>query len=598
MLLPPYWAKQIYWSAAVIYPTVHLCINAYRHPGPFARFYLKRADYAISDADVRLFEEELIKLSERQDEPLENVKFMISTSNKVSEKVYGIYMLRYGPDFEFPARMLLRTADEFREHVGEIVKGASGSIVGPEITKHLPKSEIENILLSESARRFLFQRSLMTANAYGLFVFPVVLWAGCVAACYAVFYVCLRTVGPIMALISGLFAATALYFYVNRAYKKTRDLQLDRKVYEIGPEYAVGCADFLRASINFGKLMNRLSSKDRGHPRPLMFVTPFLRQARRAGGSKGFRSAADEWIKSAWGRRARIGVLAASTVAYPIGILLWNGPLVGFVFKRRWSVEEVPPHLERLIKEEFDAWREREGRDEKDAHVKFFVQRQFDDIDSIRAGSMGVRFGARIALAKYCESKLEPLYVLKRPIGMVWDSTYAKELLKTFVLSENALRFLIQRDLMSQDGYQAFANKAISWASFNTFASLLIYWIHLRRPNPTALSFVVIYTIFMTLGILGGNEWHKLYKYMTDMHADSTAARLSADYCAGGIEYYMKLLKRNQLLRALLDDGSRLFTPAGDKLRTDTSYVLRFSLLKDATHEFSELAPVVEGDVF
>ncbi|KAI6235198.1 hypothetical protein M3Y95_00025700 [Aphelenchoides besseyi] len=341
-----------------------------------------------------------------------------------------------------------------------------------------------------------------------------------------------------------------------------------------------------------------------------MFTTRLLCQARHFRSRKPFAKAADEWIMSTWGRRTRIGLLTTTVVAYPIGTLLVNGPLLRFTFPKRTETDELPSHLRALVDDEYNAWKIREGRNEKDAVVKFSVQKQFDDIDSIRAGSMGTRFGTRIAFPcfarftnfedaqKYCQSKLEPLYVMKKPVGMVWDTTYAKELIDTFVLSENALRFLINRDLFSQDGYQAYANKAISWACFSTFSSFIGYWIHVRRAIPTARSFAVIYLLFTSIAFYCGNEWHKLYTYMCDMHADITASRLSTDHSAGGHEYYTKLLKRNRLLRNLLDDGSTIFTPTGDKLGVPTAYLLRYDLLRDSTKEFSEFEPVFEGDVF
>ncbi|KAI6201646.1 hypothetical protein M3Y96_00864700 [Aphelenchoides besseyi] len=647
-MLNHYWCKQIYLSVGIVYPTADFLINGYREYATLTKFFIRRANYLVSDEDIKLFEEELISLNDRIEDPLEN--FIISSSNKISEKVYGIYALKYGVDFEFPTRMLFRSADEFRAHISEVVKGATGQVVGSEVAKQLSDSEIQPILLTESARRFLFQRALIAANSYALWTSPWVLWVACMTICYGVFYAVNATIGPVLALISATIAATSLFLYLKKTLDSLNTLQLDKKVYTINDNYAKGCVEFLQASINFGLLMNRLCKKDRGRPftldgnptdgsvtyssrmeavnrhlrdriqqerkntlrllKPTMFTTRLLCQARRFRSQKSFTETVDEWIMSTWGRRTRIGLLTTTVVAYPIGTLLVNGPLLRFTFPKRTETDELPSHLRSLVDEEYNAWKIRENRDEKDAVAKFSVQKQFDDIDSIRAGSMGTRFGTRIALPcfarftdfqdaqKYCQTKLEPLYVMKKPVGMVWDTKYAEELIDSFVLSENALRFLINRDLFSQDGYQAYANKAISWACFSTFSSLIGYWIHARRVKPTALAFVVIYFIFTGIALYCGNEWHKLYAYMSDMHADSTASRLSIDHCAGGYEYYTKLLKRNRLLRNLLDDGPTIFTPAGDKSGVPTAYLLRYDLLRDARQEFSELEPVIEGDAF
>lgn len=35
-------------------------------------------------------------------------------------------------------------------------------------------------------------------------------------------------------------------------------------------------------------------------------------------------------------------------------------------------------------------------------------------------------------------------------------------------------------------------------------------------------------------------------RYIAEVHSDGAAARLSPDHCRGGLEYYLKMLKRNQ----------------------------------------------------
>ena len=76
-----------------------------------------------------------------------------------------------------------------------------------------------------------------------------------------------------------------------------------------------------------------------------------------------------------------------------------------------------------------------------------------------------------------------------------------------------ALRFLIARDLETSDGYQAFANKSISWATFHAFAALFIYGFHARRKVPTVRAFATLYSIFTLAAAYASSEWHKLYWY-------------------------------------------------------------------------------------
>ncbi|KAI6235199.1 hypothetical protein M3Y95_00025800 [Aphelenchoides besseyi] len=265
-MLNHHWCKQIYMSLGILYPTADFLIDSYREYGPLTKLFIRRANYTVGNEDIKLFEEELLNLNDRIEDPLEDVKFIISSSNKISEKVYGIYALKYGVDFEFPTRMLFRSPDEFRAHISEVVEGATGQFIGPEIAKQLSDSEIQPILLTESARRFLFQRALITANSYALWTSPWVLWVACMVICYGIFYVVNTTIGPILALISGTIAATSLFIYLNKRLDSFNVLQLDNKVFTINDNYAKGCVEFLQASINFGLLMNRLCKKERGHP--------------------------------------------------------------------------------------------------------------------------------------------------------------------------------------------------------------------------------------------------------------------------------------------------------------------------------------------
>jgi hypothetical protein len=80
---------------------------------------------------------------------------------------------------------------------------------------------------------------------------------------------------------------------------------------------------------------------------------------------------------SSWGRRAKIAILTATVSIYPIGYVIFNGPLLNRTFKRRYNVDEdVPEHLKALVIQEYNAWREKENRKPEDAIIKFYAQNQ------------------------------------------------------------------------------------------------------------------------------------------------------------------------------------------------------------------------------
>ncbi|KAK0420613.1 hypothetical protein QR680_014792 [Steinernema hermaphroditum] len=326
-----------------------------------------------------------------------------------------------------------------------------------------------------------------------------------------------------------------------------------------------------------------------------------------------FRDKANEWIASKWGRRFRIGLLGGTIIAYPIGSLIVNGPLLKYIFPRRHELDEnIPAGLQNLINAEFARWKERENRLDKDAVAFFSLLKKEDDLDTVASGSLGVRMGARIALpfyarfenedeiVEYCRKHLEPMNFLGDPACVIWDSKAGREIIESFLLSDKAKQFLILRDLYAHDGWNAYASKAISWATWTTFSSIFTYWLHWssRICRGTAVSFGVIYALFVVIAWYASNEWHNLYRYMTDIYADSVSAHMSPDHCAGGKEYYWKMLKRNRLLRDFTDNGIYKAKATGDVHGIPTSIVTRYDLLKDVSAEDDELAPVLEGDVF
>lgn len=62
--------------------------------------------------------------------------------------------------------------------------------------------------------------------------------------------------------------------------------------------------------------------------------------------------------------------------------------------------------------------------------------------------------------------------------------------------------------------------------------------------------------------------------------------------------YLIEFTLHFRLLRNLMDDGPKLFTPAGDVYFGATKYLVRYAGLKDLKEEHAELANVVNGDVF
>ncbi|GMR41336.1 hypothetical protein PMAYCL1PPCAC_11531, partial [Pristionchus mayeri] len=339
----------------------------------------------------------------------------------------------------------------------------------------------------------------------------------------------------------------------------------------------------------------------------LMFRTPRVLSRYRAWNAR-----ATDWLMDTkWGKRARLGLLAATVVGYPSMAILWNGPMVKYTFPLRHSYEQLTPRLEEIVKKEYDHFLEKNSRLPKEAPHRYHLLKTTDEIDTVAKGSLGVRSGAEFALPFYLQFKTveealeyfkthypKALPYLGAQVPVVWDSDVGRELVETFVMSDKAARFVVQRDFYAHDGWAAIAQRSITFATFATFSSLFTYWLHMgaRIFGTTAVSFAGIYAVCTTLAWAGNTEWDKTYRYMTDVYADSISSRTSTDHCDGGKEYYWNILKRNRLI---LDIHPPLYTKikmTGDIRGLTLPLFIRYDHLKDRTDEDDDFREVIEMD--
>ncbi|GMT18177.1 hypothetical protein PFISCL1PPCAC_9474, partial [Pristionchus fissidentatus] len=316
-------------------------------------------------------------------------------------------------------------------------------------------------------------------------------------------------------------------------------------------------------------------------------------------------------VKSKWGRRMRIGILAGTVAGYPTLSLLWNGPMVKHTFPLSHPHEQLPAHLQDTVRKEYDHFLEKNARLPKDALYRYHLAKSSEDVDTVAAGSLGVRTGLEAALPYYFQFKTvdeaidyfkkhypTTLPYLGEQVPVVWDSDVGRELAAAFVMSAQVAKFVVQRDLYAHDGWAALAQRSISWVTWTTFASIFIYWLHMAAKifGSTAVSFFGIYGVFVSAAWFANKHWHYLYRYMTDVYADATSARTSFEHCEGGKEYYWKHLKRNRLLRDLHPTLYTKITLSGDVRDMPTALIVRYDHLKDVNEEDDELKAVVEMD--
>ncbi|KAI6177701.1 hypothetical protein M3Y97_00936800 [Aphelenchoides bicaudatus] len=321
---------------------------------------------------------------------------------------------------------------------------------------------------------------------------------------------------------------------------------------------------------------------------------------------------ANKFLKS-YEKEITFFFLTVPVVIYPIGSLLTNGPFVSRTFKWRYDVEDnLPEHLQTLINEEYAHFLKNNNRDALNSVVKHHIQNGLVDTDTIVKGTMRLKTaGAHIGLpfftrfqtydeAKdYCRKHLGTLKFKNSTAVIDWDSEVGQKLIETFVLSDNAKRFLIYRDFMTCENYQALVNAPVVFGSYTVFSSFFTYVLskHAAKSWNYLKKFFFFYTILTAMALFGATQYHKFYYYATNYYGDEESAKRSVQYTDGGMEYYQKMLQRHRLLRKVLDKGQDLFTPAGNLNGVGLNYVFRYGKLKDMTIENDEFAPVFEGDM-
>ena len=141
-----------------------------------------------------------------------------------------------------------------------------------------------------------------------------------------------------------------------------------------------------------------------------------------------------------------------------------------------------------------------------------------------------------------------------------------EELIDNFLLSDDAKLFGLARAVAQTDRF--IITNSDLFVDFATFAIGYIYCfsrnreykMHLSRRKKMYLGAILA---GVTVSLLSK---FLIYKYV-DQLDDKNACRLGLDCCQGSQEFYQKLIKRNQILRELIPDGSKYIDKDGNYLK-------------------------------
>ncbi|KAK7862946.1 hypothetical protein R5R35_004901 [Gryllus longicercus] len=190
--------------------------------------------------------------------------------------------------------------------------------------------------------------------------------------------------------------------------------------------------------------------------------------------------------------------------------------------------------------------------------------------DMFHAGSTYTKFGAIVGIpSNFYYSKVEDvdiqnITVQNQPVN--WFSSCGESFKESLILSEEAKKFLIAREIASVHSPSIFF-KTIFPLTTGVIVSALAHQFNkklklLERP-PRLGGILYVILSFFGLGL-----WVFLHDFTTiqiELEADKIASSLGEKYVKGGLEAYSKLLERNICLRELMGSkGEKSYTATGN----------------------------------
>ena len=169
------------------------------------------------------------------------------------------------------------------------------------------------------------------------------------------------------------------------------------------------------------------------------------------------------------------------------------------------------------------------------------------------------------------EVDINKIYIENHPID--WESHAGQDLRQSLVLSDNARRFAIARELFYIYTVQMYV-RCVCVGIFSYIAICLGYLGNVgldlsRRPLVTR---IVVYSLCAIIVSAMYRLVSDLYGCYRDRSVDRQASNMGLEYAEGGEEFYSKLLQRNAALRILMGtDGERKYTAYGNDVHNWSS---------------------------
>ncbi|XP_053983703.1 transmembrane protein 177 [Hylaeus volcanicus] len=148
-----------------------------------------------------------------------------------------------------------------------------------------------------------------------------------------------------------------------------------------------------------------------------------------------------------------------------------------------------------------------------------------------------------------------------------WHQQEAKDFLESLVLSENAKKFALAREILKlrdnsieMDTLRYLSHFLLLFFIYNTFHKGM-------KLSERKIARFMIASAACVGGIASFIGLYNSNQNARDIKVDTKLSILGPEYIEGGKEFYEKLLKRNIALRTLLgENGKKLFTTNGNEI--------------------------------
>ncbi|MCP9258741.1 hypothetical protein DINM_001746 [Dirofilaria immitis] len=585
-------------------------------------------DYNVPDETMDMVENELDKMKNL----LMKVNTNIFVTDSLNAEWRGGFYFRNGFELLLPLRAVAKNLSDLPEmkqtiniKTNDFFPGSKTKFL--DTTTSTGKHIFDDYFLSDAARRFLIRRELLRANNRRFILVPVSMWV-LLASVVALSFVCLMRYGRIVSygsLVVSIPLAVLSFQSSMRNFLAYGEMMLDYEACADSPEYVEGARQYLNSStatnLRIRNALGDLKSEfiaangDRvGDPWPyskrlkaieklvaeqyqkknnitienlLLFMifnyTGFMIFIKEQNGkccTKRFEqlfllrsmSADFLWkLNKRWARRIRVSVVSLTVASVPSIYLLVNGPYLKEYFEKRYDVSSVlSSHLQHIV----------------DSVIPGVLEQLYHFILNFK----------RSTKLTITVKKLEPMIFMDEQACVVWESNIGRQIIETFVLSEDvstfslqlaimALRFLIRRDLTAHEAVKRTALFTFYWFCYTSIAFMLAQIIVHYYFTGSVLWFCGLSFGLNAPACWGSVQNAKLDWHATDQSADADAARISLVHSKGGKEYYQKMLKRNRLLREIIPDGLKKISAIGNPNNSNTSYWSRYTSLVDLNAE-------------